>query len=151
MLRLVKNLTGEFMRKISAASGNLFTDSWSWQSFVSSWDVFNCLFLLDVQNEIHLLSRFFCNSWLVCLLRFWLRNAPLVKVSGNPISDASFSKMSLFTCPCLRHKRVEKYQAILSRLDGPQEQHLDSAVDWYAWAIIVFHVFFRFLDSFIKK
>ena len=98
-------------------------------------------FLLDVQNEIQLLSRFFCNSWLVCLLRFWLRNAPLVKVTGNPISDASFSKMSLFTCPCLRRKRVEKYQAILSPLDGPQEQHLDSAVDWYAWAIIVFDVF----------
>ena len=137
-----QNLTGEFMRKIYAASGNLFTDSWSWQSFVSSWDVFNCLFLLDVQNEIQLLSRFFCNSWLVCLLRFWLRNAPLVKVTGNPISDASFSKMSLFTCPCLRRKRVEKYQAILSPLDGPQEQHLDSAVDWYAWAIIVFDVFF---------
>ena len=30
----------------------------------------------------------FCYSWLlVCLLTFWLRNAPLVKV-GNPISDA---------------------------------------------------------------
>ena len=75
-----QNLTGEFMRKIYAASGNLFTDSWSWQSFVSSCDVFNCLFVLRVQNEIPLLSRFFCNSWLVCLLRFWLRNAPLVKV-----------------------------------------------------------------------
>ena len=46
---------------------------------------FNCLFLLDVQNEIQLLSRFFCNSWLVCLFRFWLRNALLVKVFGNPI------------------------------------------------------------------
>ena len=70
-----QNLTGEFMRKIFATSGNLFTDSWSWQSFVSSCDVFNCLFLLDVQNEIQLLSRLFCNSWLVCLLRFWLLNS----------------------------------------------------------------------------
>ena len=48
------------MRKIYAASGNLFTDSWSWQSFVSSCDVFNCLFLLDVPNEIELLTRLFC-------------------------------------------------------------------------------------------
>ena len=55
-----QNLTGEFMRKIYAASGNLFTDSWSWQSFVSSCDVFNCLFLLDVPNEIELLTRLFC-------------------------------------------------------------------------------------------
>ena len=73
--------------EIDAASGKLFTDSWSWQSFVSSWDVFNCLFLLDVQNEIQLLSRFLCNSWLVCLLRFRLRNTQLVKVIGNPLSD----------------------------------------------------------------
>ena len=29
-----QNLTGEFMPKIYAASGNLLTDSWSWQSFV---------------------------------------------------------------------------------------------------------------------
>ena len=44
------------------------------------------LFPLGVQNEIQLLSRVFCYSWLVCLLGFWLRNAPLVKVIGNPIS-----------------------------------------------------------------
>ena len=82
-----QNLTGGFMRKIYAASGNLLTDSWSWQSFVSSCDVLNCLFLLGVQNEIQLLSRLFCNSWLVCLLLFLLTNAPLVKIIGNPISD----------------------------------------------------------------
>ena len=58
----------------------VYFDSWSWQSFVSTCDVFNCLFLLDVQNEIQLLSRVFCYSWLVCLLGFWLRNASLVKI-----------------------------------------------------------------------
>ena len=42
----------------------------------------SCLFPLDVQNEIQLLSRLFCNSWLVCLLCFLLTNAPLVKVIG---------------------------------------------------------------------
>ena len=78
-----QNLTGEFRRKIYAASGNLFTDSWSWQSFVSSCDDFYCLFQLDVQNEIQLLSRFFCNSWLVCLLCFWLRNAPLKSLESD--------------------------------------------------------------------
>ena len=54
---------------------------------MSSSDVLNCLFLLGVQNEIQVLSRLFCNSWLVCLLRFMLTNAPVVKVIGNPISD----------------------------------------------------------------
>ena len=58
----------------------VYFDSWSWQSFVSTCDVFNRLFPLDVQNEIQLLSRVFCYSWLVCLLGFWLRNASLVKI-----------------------------------------------------------------------
>ena len=53
--------------------------------WVDLW-CFNCLFPLDVQNEIQLLSGVFCYSWLVCLLGFWLRNTSLVKV-GNPISD----------------------------------------------------------------
>ena len=44
--------------------------TWSWQSFVSTCDVFNCLFPLDEQNEIQLLSRVFCFSRLVCLLGF---------------------------------------------------------------------------------
>ena len=121
-----QNLTGEFMRKIYAATGNLFTDSWSWQSFVSSCDVFNCLFLLDVQNEIQLLSRFFCNSWLVCLLRFWLRNAPPVKVIENPISDGIVFKNELTHLSLFEAKRVEKSQAIAALLDGLQEQHLVS-------------------------
>ena len=96
-----QNLTGEFMRKIFAASGNLLTDSWSWESFVSSCDVLNCLFLLGVQNEIQLLSRLFCNSWLVCLSGFLLTNAPLVKVMGNPISDGIVFKNELTHLPLL--------------------------------------------------
>ena len=70
-------------------------------SFVSSCDVLNCLFLLGVQNEIQLLSRLFCNSWLVCLLRFLLTNAPLVKVIGNPISDGIVFKNELSHLPLL--------------------------------------------------
>ena len=38
---------------------------------------------------------------------------------------ASFSRMSLLTCPCSRRKRVEESQAFLASLDGLQEQHLD--------------------------
>ena len=96
-----QNLTGEFMRKIYAASGNLLADSWSWKSFVLSCDVLKCLFLLDIQNEIRLLSRLFGNSWLVCLLRFLLTNAPLVKVIGNPISDDIVFKNELTHLPLL--------------------------------------------------
>ena len=70
------------------------------QNFVSTCDVFsNCLFSLDVQNEIQLLPRVFCQrySWLVCLLNFWLRNALLVKV-GNPISDGIVFVFHLAGC-----------------------------------------------------
>ena len=63
----------------------VYFDSWSWQSFESTCHVFNCLFPLDVQNEIQLLLRVFCYSWLVCLLGFWLRDGSLVKFD-NPIS-----------------------------------------------------------------
>ena len=96
-----QNLTGELMPKIYSASGNLLTDIWSWQSFVSSCGVLNCLFPLGVQNEIQLLSRLFCNSWLVCLLRSLLTNAPLVKVIGNPISDGIVFKNELTHLPLL--------------------------------------------------
>ena len=84
---------------------------------MSSCDVLNCLFLLSVQNEIQLLSRLFCNSWLVLrdsLLRFLLTNAPLVKVIGNPISDGIVFKNEL--THLRRIKRVEKSQAILEHL-----------------------------------
>ena len=64
-------------------------------------DVLNCLLLLGVQNEIQLLSRLFCNSWLVCLLRFLLTNAPLVKVIGNPISNGIVFKKELTHLPLL--------------------------------------------------
>ena len=75
----------------------VYFDSWSWQSFVSTCDVFNCLFPLDVQNEIQLLSGVFCYSLLVCLLGFWLRNTSLVKV-GNPISDGIVFVFHLAWC-----------------------------------------------------
>ena len=66
-----QNLT---MQKIHAASGDLFTDSWSSQSFVaSSCDVFNCLFPLDIQNEIQLLYQdcSVIHSWFVYRVLGW--------------------------------------------------------------------------------
>ena len=67
---------------------------------MSSCDVLNCLFLLDIQNGIQLLSGLFCNSWL-SLLCFLLTNAPLVKVNGNQISDGIVFKNELTHLPLL--------------------------------------------------
>ena len=102
---------------------------WSWQSFLSTCDVFNCLFPLNVQNEIQLLSRVFCYSWLVCLLGFWLKNTSLVKV-GNPISDGI-----VFVSPCLMRKRVEKSEAILALLDSFSASRIVSLSNYCIWRL----------------
>ena len=62
-----QNLTGEFMRKIYAASRNLLTDSWSWQSFASSCDFLIVFFhwMSSVQNEIQLQDSSVIHIWLV--------------------------------------------------------------------------------------
>ena len=78
----------------------------------ASCEAFNSLFLLDAQNEIKILARFLSYSWPVCLLVFWLRNSPLVKVIGNPSSDGSL----LLTIPLLNgyyKQGSKKSQAIL--------------------------------------
>ena len=51
---------------------------------MSTCDVFNCLFSLNVQNEIQLLSSLLFMASL--FIGFWFRDALLVK-DGNPISD----------------------------------------------------------------
>ena len=70
-------------------------------------------------NEVQVLSRVFCDSWLVCLLFFWFRDASLVKV-GNPISDGIVFVFHLAWCT-----RVEKSEGILALLDSFQELHLE--------------------------
>ena len=63
---------------------------------VMSLTVFFYLMFQRAANKIIL-----CNSWLVCLLHFWLRNAPLVKVIGNPISDSIVFIIELTHLPLL--------------------------------------------------
>ena len=80
---------------------------------MSTCDVFNCLFPLNVQ--IQLLSRVFCYSWLVCLLGVWLINTSLVEVGK---SDFGLHRFRF--SPCLMRKRVEKSEVILALLDSFQ-------------------------------
>ena len=94
MLWLVKIWQVISWGKLCSILKLVYFDSWSWQSFVSTCDVFNCLFPMDVQNEIQLLSRVFRYSWLVCLLGFWLRNSSFVK-SEIRFRTASFSFFTL--------------------------------------------------------
>ena len=95
----------------------VYFDSWSWKSFVSTCDAFNCLFPLDVQNKIQLLSRVFCYSWLVCLLFFWLRDASLVKF-GKPIWDEIVSVFHHAWC-------VRGFKSVKRFWHSFQELHLE--------------------------
>ena len=67
-------------KKLCSILEIIYFDSWSWRVLCQLVMFLTVFFLLDVQNEIQLLSRVFCYSWLVCLLGFWLRNASLVKI-----------------------------------------------------------------------
>ena len=97
----------------------VYFDSWSWQSFVSTCDVFNCLFPLDVQNEIQLLSRVFGYSWLVCLLFFLVESCVACQ---SRKSDFRWHRFLFFA---LRLKRVQNFLAILALLHSFQELHLE--------------------------
>ena len=79
----------------------VYFDSWSWQTFVSTCDVFKVLSLSTECTKwskyVQLLSRVFCYSWLVCLLVSGLRDMSLVKVR-NPISDGMVFVFHLAWC-----------------------------------------------------
>ena len=80
-------LTGGFMRKIYARSWILFTLTAKANRVLCQLVMFLTVFFHWMyKNEIQLLSRLFCHSWLVFLLVFWLRDVSLAK-GKNPISD----------------------------------------------------------------
>ena len=111
----------------------VYFDSWSWQRFVSTCGVFNCLFPLDVRNEIQLLSGVFRYSRLVCSSGFWLRNTSLVKVR-NPISGSIVLVFHLAWC-VRGLKSLKRYWPYLI----PFWSCISNA-----WVIIVFDVCFFF-------
>ena len=82
-------------------------DSWSWQSFMSTCDVF-FHWMYKMKYSWYQES----SSWLVCFLGFWWRNVS--------ISDVMVFVFHLAWCV----KRVEKSQEILALLDSFQELHL---------------------------
>ena len=87
-----QNLTGEFMKKIYAACGNLFTVSWSWQSFVSSYDVLNH-WMYKMKYSCYQDSSVI-HGWFVYWVFGWEMRL-LSKISEIRFRKASFPKMSL--------------------------------------------------------
>ena len=87
---------------------------------------------------MQLLSRIFCNLWLVCLLCFWLRNAPLVKVIGNPISDGIVFKNELNHLPLL--EAYKEGDSGLTWWPSGAASQLASLSNYCLWCVF----FFRF-------
>ena len=97
-----QNLTGEFMRKMYPASGNLFSDSWSWKSFVSpTCHVFNCLFPLDVQNEY---SCYQDSSVIHGWFLYWIYSWETCRLSKS--SEIQFRMDCFRFSPCFMRKSV---------------------------------------------
>ena len=112
-----QNLTGEFMRRIYAASCDLFTLPAEADRILCQLVMFLTVFfldVLDVQNEIQRLSRVFCYSSLVCLLNFWCQSRK---------SDFGWHRFCF--SPCWMRKRIIKAQVILALLDSLQQLHLE--------------------------
>ena len=117
-----QNMTGEFMRKIYAASWNLFTVAAKADRVLCQLVMFLTVFFCWMyEMKFSCYQESSCYSWLVCLLGFWFRNTSLVNV-GNPIS-VGVDSFSFFTLlgPCL----IEKSEAILAILDSFQELDLE--------------------------
>ena len=85
---------------------------------MSTCDVFNCLFPLDVQNEILLLSRSFKSLPLFTASLFIGVLVEKYVACQSRKSDLGWHRFRF--SPCLMRKRVEKSEAVLALLDSFQ-------------------------------
>ena len=132
MVWLVKICQVSSCRKFMQHLETCYFDSWSWQSFVSTCVVFNCLFLLDVQNEIHLLSRsplLFVASLFIGFL--------VEKYITCQSRKYDFGRYCFQFSPCLKCKRVEKSEAILALLERVPgaASWMVSLSNYYIWCL----------------
>ena len=115
-----QNLTGEFMRKIYAASWNL-------SSLTAEADRVLCqlvMFLTVFFTGCTKLNTAAIKSLLLFMAVLFI--AVLVeKCVACQSRKSDFGWHRFRFSPCLMRKRVEKSQAILALLDGFQELHLD--------------------------
>ena len=105
-------------------------DGWSWKSFASTCDVFNCLFPLDVQNGIscyqessvlHGWFLYWIFGWEMWeMVEKWLRNEKCLSKS-----EIRFRMHRFCFSPSSMRKRVIKAQPILTLIDSFQELHLE--------------------------
>ena len=93
----------------------VYFDGWSSQTFLSTCDVFNCLFLLDVQKwntaAIKSILLFVASLFIGFLVERCV-------ACQSRKSDFGWHRFRF--SPCLMRKRVEKSEAILALLDSFQ-------------------------------
>ena len=83
-----------YVENLCSILKNVYFDSWSWQSFVSTRDVFLMSFSTGCTKWNTAAIKSLLLFMAVCLLGFWLRNTSLVKV-GIRFRIASFSFFTL--------------------------------------------------------
>ena len=89
----------------------VYFDSWSSQRFVSTCDVFNCLFPLNVQNAIKSPLLFMASLFVGFLVEKYV-------ACESRKSDFGWHRFRF--SPCLMRNRVVKSEAILTLLDSFQ-------------------------------
>ena len=87
---------------------------------VSTCDVLNCRFPLDVQNEIQLLCSCLCLFMASLFIGFLVEEYVACQ---SRKSDFGWHRFPF--SPCLMRKRIAKSEAILAFLDTFQELHLE--------------------------
>ena len=99
-----QNLTGEFMHKIYAASGNVCTDSWNWQSLVSPCDVF-FRWVFKMKYSCYQDSSVIY-GWFV----YWVSGWEMRRLSKS--SEIRFQVASFSFSPCLVHEGFMKSSVV---------------------------------------
>ena len=110
-----QNLTGEFMRKIYAASWNLFTLTAEADRVLCQLVMFLTVFLRWMYK-----MKFCCyqeSSVIHCWFVYWVFGWEIRRLSK---SEIRFRRHRFRFSPCLMRKKVEKSEAVLALLDSFQ-------------------------------
>ena len=115
-----QNLTGEFMRKIYAASWNLFT-------LTAEADRVLCQLVMFLNVFFHWMYKMEYSCYQESsVIHGWFAYWVLVeKCAACQSQKSDFGWHYFRFSPCLMRKRVEESEAILALLGGFQELHLE--------------------------
>ena len=117
---------------------------------------FNPLFALVLQNEIQLLSRFFCYSWLACLLvcGWEMRRTTKKKIGNHRFLKKPLLVSLLRLARCVRRlkslSRFWPYLMSFRAASRPVSVSNNIAFDFFFWFHKVEYCLCRILSTFVR-